>query len=123
MKILVLLAAAVLLATTGCKEGRKSAATTPLESYADSLFQASIDSAEIAGAAILVYQKGETLLKKSYGYASLELSVPMPTDGIFDIGSVTKEYQQKNHGIKSNDIYQKIYTAFTVRSLYKRGFN
>ncbi len=92
MKIIVFLAAAVLLATTGCKEGKKSAATTPLESYADSLFQASIDSAEIAGAAILIYQKGKTLLKKSYGYASLELSVPMPNDGIFDIGSVTKQF-------------------------------
>jgi CubicO group peptidase (beta-lactamase class C family) len=32
------------------------------------------------------------LLNKSYGYASLELSTPMPSDGIFDIGSVTKQF-------------------------------
>jgi hypothetical protein len=29
------------------------------------------------GGAILVFKKGEMLLNKSYGYANLELSVPM----------------------------------------------
>jgi CubicO group peptidase (beta-lactamase class C family) len=32
------------------------------------------------------------LLNKSYGYANLELSVPMPSDGIFFIASVTKQF-------------------------------
>jgi CubicO group peptidase (beta-lactamase class C family) len=32
------------------------------------------------------------LLNKSYGYASLELSTPMPENAHFDIGSVTKQF-------------------------------
>src|SRR5690606_38913850 len=31
-------------------------------------------------------------LNKSYGYASLELSVPMPDDAQFEIGSITKQF-------------------------------
>ncbi|MFT4831682.1 MAG: CubicO group peptidase (beta-lactamase class C family) [Psychroserpens sp.] len=83
----------LLLIATSCKNEKQVASKTPtLEVYADSLFQASIDSAQIAGAAILVFQKDKMLLKKSYGYANLELSVPMPADAIFDIGSVTKQF-------------------------------
>jgi CubicO group peptidase (beta-lactamase class C family) len=40
---------------------------------------------------ILVFKKGEMLLNKSYGYANLELSVPMLSD-IFFIASVTKQF-------------------------------
>jgi CubicO group peptidase (beta-lactamase class C family) len=76
-----------------CKNEKQISSKTPtLEVYADSLFQASIDSAQIAGAAILVFQKDKMLLKKSYGYASLELSTPMPSDGVFFIASVTKQF-------------------------------
>jgi len=83
----------LLLIATSCKnEMQVSSKTSTLEVYAASLFQASIDSAQIAGAAILVFQKDKMLLKKSYGYASLELSTPMPSDGVFDIGSVTKQF-------------------------------
>lgn len=74
-------------------QGRKiEVELTPLEVFADSLFQASLDSAQIAGGAILVYQNGDMLLKKSYGYGSLELSVPMPEEAQFEIGSVTKQF-------------------------------
>jgi CubicO group peptidase (beta-lactamase class C family) len=84
--------AITLLLAVSCQNKQETSTASPLEVYADSLFQASIDSAQIAGGAILVFQKGKTLLKKSYGFASLELSTPMPTDGIFDIGSVTKQF-------------------------------
>ncbi len=82
----------LVLVATGCQNEKPVSSNTTLEVYADSLFQVSIDSAQIAGAAILVYQNGKTILKKSYGYASLELGTPMPPDGIFDIGSVTKQF-------------------------------
>jgi CubicO group peptidase (beta-lactamase class C family) len=82
----------ILLLATSCKNKQEKQTASPLEVYADSLFQASIDSAQIAGGAILVFQKGKMLLKKSYGYASLELSTPMPDNAIFDIGSVTKQF-------------------------------
>ncbi|MCB0688707.1 MAG: beta-lactamase family protein, partial [Saprospiraceae bacterium] len=63
-----------------------------LETFADSLFLANVDSAYIAGASILVYQQGKMLLHKSYGYASLELSAPIPANASFEIGSVTKQF-------------------------------
>jgi CubicO group peptidase (beta-lactamase class C family) len=92
MKQIILLILTVVLVTTSCQKEKQVFNTTALEVYSDSLFQASIDSAQIAGGAILVFQKDKMLLNKSYGYASLELSVPMPSDGIFEIGSVTKQF-------------------------------
>lgn len=92
MKHIILLILTLGIITTGCQQQQQVSNATALEVYSDSLFQVSIDSAQIAGGAILIYQKGETLLKKSYGCASLELSVPMPSDGIFEIGSVTKQF-------------------------------
>jgi CubicO group peptidase (beta-lactamase class C family) len=91
MKQIILLILTLALVATGCQNEKQDSNVTSLEVYADSLFQASIDSSQIAGAAILVFQKETMLLNKSYGYASLELSTPMPSDGIFDIGSVTKQ--------------------------------
>lgn len=92
MKKILLLTLTVVLVATSCKNEKRDSNTPSLEVYADSLFQASIDSAQIAGASILVFQKGKTLLKKSFGYASLELSTPVPSNGIFEIGSVTKQF-------------------------------
>ncbi|WP_445732330.1 serine hydrolase domain-containing protein [Mariniflexile sp.] len=93
MKQTFLFIITILLIATSCKNEKQVSSKTPtLEVYADSLFQASIDSSQIAGASILVFQKDTMLLKKSYGYASLELETPMPSDGIFDIGSVTKQF-------------------------------
>jgi len=88
--ILPIIAITLLLAS--CKKNQETSTAPTLEVYADSLFQASIDSSQIAGASILVFQKGNMLLKKTYGYASLELSTPMPSDGIFFIASVTKQF-------------------------------
>jgi CubicO group peptidase (beta-lactamase class C family) len=92
MKKVIFLTLFALTLSTSCKVQKQVANTSTLEAYANSIFQASIDSAQIAGGAILVYQKGKMLLNKSYGYASLELSTPMPMNGIFDIGSVTKQF-------------------------------
>ncbi len=91
-RIILLTTIAAMLLATSCQFEKETSNTSALEVYADSLFQASIDSAQIAGGAILVFQKGEMLLKKSYGQASLELSVPMPEDAQFEIGSVTKQF-------------------------------
>jgi len=67
---------------------------TELEAFADSIFNLSVVNGKIAGASIIVYRKDELLLKKSYGYSSLELLSPMPDadDAIFEIGSVTKQF-------------------------------
>ncbi len=92
MKQILLLTLTVLLLVTSCQNEKTVSNKTSLEKYADSLFQASIDSAQIAGGAILIFKDGEKLLKKSYGYASLELTVPMPENAQFEIGSVTKQF-------------------------------
>ena len=83
----------LLLVGIACKQNPTSSGTTSsVEAYADSIFQAAVDSAEIAGASVLVYRNGEALLDKAYGYASLELQAPVPQDGVFEIGSVTKQF-------------------------------
>ncbi|TXD50463.1 MULTISPECIES: serine hydrolase domain-containing protein [unclassified Polaribacter] len=92
MKKTLLILITTLLITNSCAEKAENPKKTALELYTDSLFQVSIDSSQIAGGAILVFQNGKTLIKKSYGYASLELSAPIPEDGIFEIGSVTKQF-------------------------------
>ena len=44
------------------------------------------------GCVILVVKKGDTLYKKAFGTADLELNVPMKPDMVFRIGSITKQY-------------------------------
>ena len=92
MKKIILALIAIAFITTGCKEKAEISEIIPLQSYTDTLFEVSVDSSQIAGASVLVYQNGKTLIKKTYGYASLELSVPVPDDGVFEIGSVTKQF-------------------------------
>lgn len=91
MKLLLLILTTVLI-TTSCQTKQENSTVSTLEVYSDSLFQASIDSGQIAGGAILVFQKGKILLNKPYGYASLELSAPIPNDAVFFIASVTKQF-------------------------------
>lgn len=94
MRRSIILYLLTLLTILSCKKEKTNATTSisVLEIYSDSLFKSSLDSTTIAGGTILVHQKGETLLKKSYGLASLELEVPMPENAIFEIGSVTKQF-------------------------------
>ena len=63
-----------------------------LVTFADSLLQNNLDSANLAGSAILIYKDGKALLDKSYGFASLELGVAIPENASFEIGSVTKQF-------------------------------
>jgi hypothetical protein len=64
MKQIVLSSALIVMfLASGCQNDKKpNTGTSKLESFADSLFQASIDSVQISGAAILVYQNGRTIL-------------------------------------------------------------
>jgi CubicO group peptidase (beta-lactamase class C family) len=93
MRTFVFLLLLSLIAVVSCKneKTKNSTSFSDVEVYADSLFKASLDSTKIAGGAILIHQKGKTLLKKSYGQASLELQVSMPENAHFEIGSVTKQ--------------------------------
>ncbi|MCX2743732.1 serine hydrolase [Mangrovivirga sp. M17] len=77
---------------SNCTEKKSDPNHSSLEVYTDSLFKATIDSGFIAGASVMVVKKGEVLIDTSYGYASLELSAPMPENPSFEIGSVTKQF-------------------------------
>jgi CubicO group peptidase (beta-lactamase class C family) len=62
-----------------------------LEKFIDSLV-GPFNKAGAPGSMILVVQDGKQLVKKAYGMANLELSVPLRTDHAFAIGSVTKQF-------------------------------
>lgn len=44
------------------------------------------------GAVFLVVKKGDIIYKKAFGMANLELQVPMETNNVFEIGSMTKQF-------------------------------
>ncbi len=44
------------------------------------------------GCAVLIAKKGEVLLEKGYGTANIELNVPMKSEMVFRIGSITKQF-------------------------------
>jgi D-alanyl-D-alanine carboxypeptidase len=44
------------------------------------------------GAAIIVRKDGQTILRKGYGQADLELGVPVEPDMVFRLGSITKQF-------------------------------
>jgi beta-lactamase family protein/uncharacterized protein DUF3471 len=62
-----------------------------LARYADQLFSRAYPAGE-PGAAVLVAQDGQVLLRKGYGMANLELGVPIQPDMVFEIGSITKQF-------------------------------
>jgi len=44
------------------------------------------------GATFLISRNGNIIYKKAFGLANLELSVPMKTDNVFKIGSITRQF-------------------------------
>jgi CubicO group peptidase (beta-lactamase class C family) len=57
----------------------------------DSLLQETYLPAE-PGAAVIVVRDGQTILRKGYGMANLELGVPIEPDMVFRLGSITKQF-------------------------------
>ena len=49
-----------------------------------------VETGQIAGASLQVIRKGETLLASQVGFADLEKRVPLASDSIFRIYSMTK---------------------------------
>lgn len=44
------------------------------------------------GATVLISKKGQVIYKKAFGMANLELNVPMQTENVFRIGSISKQF-------------------------------
>lgn len=57
----------------------------------DALF-AQWDSKDSPGCALAIVQNGEVIYKRGYGMANLELGVPITSDSVFYIGSVSKQF-------------------------------
>jgi CubicO group peptidase (beta-lactamase class C family) len=57
----------------------------------DSLLQEKYEPSA-PGAAFLISKDGNVIYKKAFGLANLELSVPMKTEHVFEIGSMTKQF-------------------------------
>ena len=68
-----------------------SAQSSGLERFVDSLAEQYVGT-NLAGMSVGVTRGNDILLKKSYGYASLEWRVPMPMDAVHEVGSVTKQF-------------------------------
>lgn len=58
----------------------------------EAIVTAPVKAAKVAGASLVVAERGQTIVAKSFGMADLELDVPMPDDASFEIGSVTKQF-------------------------------
>jgi CubicO group peptidase (beta-lactamase class C family) len=62
-----------------------------LESKIDSLLESTF-TPEGPGAVFMVAKAGKPIYKKAFGQANLELNIPMNTDNVFEIGSMTKQF-------------------------------
>lgn len=58
----------------------------------DSLAGAPVQEGRAVGIAVAIVKGTDTLLFKGYGKADVEWNVPMPTDAMFEIGSITKQF-------------------------------
>src|SRR5215203_4034018 len=57
----------------------------------DKFVRAAMQERQIPGAAIVVVKNGKIVKKQGYGVASVEFGVPVTTETVFEIGSVTKQ--------------------------------
>jgi CubicO group peptidase (beta-lactamase class C family) len=58
----------------------------------DKLARASFAVPDQPGAAVLVMEKGKTLLRQGYGVSNMETGLPLQPDMVFRIGSITKQF-------------------------------
>src|SRR5688572_9787726 len=58
----------------------------------DSLAAQGVVENRASGTVAAVVRGNDTLLLKGYGRADVEWNVPMPTDAVFEIGSITKQF-------------------------------
>lgn len=63
-----------------------------LVSALDSTAAAHAADSTVAGVTVAVVRRGDTLLYDGYGQADLELDVPTAPGGVYEIGSITKQF-------------------------------
>ena len=83
--------AVVTLALTCVVRAPASAAETDQPAAVDRIF-AAYDKPNSPGCALGVIRDGSFIYRKAYGMASLELAVPLSTQSVFYLGSVSKQF-------------------------------
>ena len=58
----------------------------------DNFIKPHIKQQNISGVNVGIFKNGETILKKSWGLASIEMDVKLKPDHIFEIASLTKQF-------------------------------
>ena len=76
------------LSTVSCQT---SSASTSVEKSIDKIFKG-FDHINLPGAAIAVMQNGKIVFKKGYGSANLEYDIPVTSETIFHVASVSKQF-------------------------------
>ena len=79
---------ALLLAATGCAEQTGTDDRIP---EVDAIF-ATWDQPGSPGCAVAVAQNGNLVYSRGYGYANLDYDIPITPQTVFDIGSVSKQF-------------------------------
>jgi CubicO group peptidase (beta-lactamase class C family) len=82
--------ASMLLLAAGAA-GAAVPSNSEIGAYADRLLSSAYPAGQ-PGAAVLIVRDGQTVLRKGYGMANLELGVPVAPDMVFELGSVTKQF-------------------------------
>ena len=81
----------ILLMASATLVAQDDGASSPDFAGVDELINAAIERGDIPGAVLLVQRDGKTIIRKAYGQRSLlSKRVPMTTDTIFDLASLTK---------------------------------
>src|SRR5688572_19722605 len=83
---LAALALAAFATSTAAAQGK------PLAQRLDSVAGAPIAANRVVGLVAAVVKGSDTLLLKGYGKADVEWDIAMPTDAMFELGSVTKQF-------------------------------
>lgn len=85
----------------------------------DALITAEIKDKNGPGGVFMVAKKGEIIYQNAFGKANLELEVPLTTDYIFQIGSMTKQFTavaimmlQEQGKLNTNDVLSKYIPDF-----------
>ncbi|WP_027077793.1 serine hydrolase [Maribacter antarcticus] len=90
MKIFNTLLLLVFFTQLGCSQEKSSSSSTFKESEIDNLL--SFFPKDEPGGTFLIAQKGKILYKKAFGKANLELDIPMKSENVMGIASVTKPF-------------------------------
>jgi len=58
----------------------------------DDYLRGEMERHQIPGVALSIIQRGQTVKTAAYGLANVELNVPVTTETVFEIGSITKQF-------------------------------